>query len=88
MHGLRDGLLPGQADPETGTEASTKKYCATIPEEDYEGSSATVPRVNNGIPPESNGHPISRVSSAVVPSKDQKDSRVEIVDSDEVSPLS
>lgn len=65
-----------------------KKYCATIPEEDYEGSSATVPRVNNGIPPESNGHPISRVSSAVVPSKDQKDSRVEIVDSDEVSPLS
>lgn len=71
-----------------------KKYCATIPEEEYEGSSTTIPRVDHDMSSEAmNGYPTSRVPSNVAQSgtqKDstQKDSHVEIIDSNDVSPLS
>lgn len=59
-----------------------KKYCATIPEEENEGSSTTVLRVSdhakshaaNGYPP-----PLNTTS---------KDPNVEVIDPDDVSPLS
>lgn len=65
-----------------------KKYCATIPEEEYEGSSSTVPRLNDDIPPPMNGHLVSGPPSKVMSNTDQKESRVDVVDSENVSPLS
>lgn len=66
-----------------------KKYCATIPEEEYEGSSTTIPRVDGHKPSEEmNGYPTSRVPSSVAPPDTQKDSRIEVIDSNDVSPLS
>jgi osomolarity two-component system, sensor histidine kinase SLN1 len=49
-----------------------KKYCATIPEEEFEGSSASVPRTESS-PGSSSG---------------RKAPDVEVVESDDVSPLS
>lgn len=66
-----------------------KKYCATIPEEEYEGSSTTIPRVDDDMSSESmNGYPTSRVPSSVSEPDTRKDSHVEIIDSNNVSPLS
>lgn len=59
-----------------------KKYCATIPEEENEGSSTAVPRVGDDGPAHSpNGYPppLAPVS---------KDPNVEAIDSGDVSPLS
>ena len=53
-----------------------KKYCATIPEEEYEGSSATVPRLKGKPAPRSkDGQPAVKAP------------KVEVLD-DNVSPLS
>lgn len=57
-----------------------KKYCATIPEEETEGSTMTVPRVKDGLglrPP--NGYPKSPTTTA---------HDVAVIDPDDVSPLS
>ena len=66
-----------------------KKYCATIPEEEYEGSSTTVPQMKNGLQSElANGcpplpvHPdAGRVAAANDPAGD-------VLDPDDISPLS
>lgn len=55
-----------------------KKYCATIPEEENEGSTTAVPRLNTLAAV--NGHPVS-------PSK-VNGSDVPTIDPDDVSPLS
>lgn len=55
-----------------------KKYCATIPEEENEGSTPLVPRLNTSTAV--NGHPVA-------PSK-VNDPDVPAIDSDNVSPLS
>ncbi|KIW19355.1 hypothetical protein PV08_03650 [Exophiala spinifera] len=55
-----------------------KKYCATIPEEEGEGSSTAVPRLNTSTAV--NGHP-------VLPSK-VNNGDVHVIDPDDVSPLS
>lgn len=54
-----------------------KKYCATIPEEEYEGSSSTVPRFEKGSSSQSKDD-----------SPSPKGPHVEVTDSDDISPLS
>jgi len=66
-----------------------KKYCATIPEEEFEGSSSTVLKLDDDTPSEEmNGYPTSRVPSNVVQTDTPKESRIEVIDSNNVSPLS
>ena len=66
-----------------------KKYCATIPEEEYEGSSATVPRVKDSRAAEqANGYPPSPVHPDAARVAATKDPNMEVLDSNDVSPLS
>ena len=65
-----------------------KKYCATIPEEEYEGSSTTIPRVKDGRALEqANGYPPPLIHPDAARLAATKD-LTEVWDSEDVSPLS
>jgi osomolarity two-component system sensor histidine kinase SLN1 len=57
-----------------------KKYCATIPEEENEGSTTAVPRMKDV--------PLSRRLNGFPAGSSAKDMKVDVIDPDDISPLS